>query len=129
MKYFVDNDISPRFAKMLVSLGVEIVALRDCIPSDTQDCDFLADLKKVHGADVFISNNTAQRTNPIESRLLKQSGVTSLYFMPFWSKLKFWPQAQWLLNHWEMLDGFAAGAAAGTCADIQSNRRCRTFHL
>jgi predicted nuclease of predicted toxin-antitoxin system len=39
VKYFLDNDISPRFAAMLRSLGVDVAALRDLMPADTKDRD------------------------------------------------------------------------------------------
>lgn len=129
MKYLFDNDISPHFAKMLHALHVDIVALRELMPANTKDCDFLADLQAKHGIDVFISNNSTQRTNPIERELLKASGVISLYLTPFWSNLTFWPQAKWLVYRWEQIDGFSKGVASGTCADLQQNGRSRIDHL
>ena len=129
MKYFLDNDISPKFAEMLRALDVNIVALREVMSPSTKDSEFLADLRRKFDVDVFISKDTSQRTNPIEAGLLKQSGVTSLYFNPFFGKLTVWPQAKWLVNHWEKLDGFVRGASVGTCADIQQNGRCKTFSL
>ncbi len=114
---------------MLRALDVDAVALRSVMPANTRDQDFLADLRTKYGVDVFISNNTAQRTNPIERVLLKQSGVISLYFNPFWGKLGKWPQAKWLVSHWQQIDGFAKGVAAGTCADLLQNGRSRTYNL
>lgn len=74
MKYMLDNDISPRFAEMLRPLGVNIVALREEMPADTKDSDFLGELKRKYEVDVWISNNTSQRTNLVEAQLLKSSG-------------------------------------------------------
>lgn len=124
-----DNDLSFRFARMLGALEVEIFALRDKLPQDTKDVDFLGDLRSKHGVDVFISANTAQRVNRIEARLLRQSGVTSLYLGPFWGKMRFWDQAKWLVKHWEQNDGFCRGAAQGACADLQQNGRARHYAL
>lgn len=114
---------------MLRALGVNVVALREVMPANTKDRDFLGDLKRKYGVDVFISNNTAQRTNEVEARLLKESGVTSPYFNPFWNKLKKWPAARWLINKWENIDNYASSAAPGSCADIQQNGRMRAFNL
>ena len=114
---------------MLRALGVNVVALREVMPANTKDRDFLGDLKRKYGVDVFISNNTAQRTNEVEARLLKESGVTSLYFNPFWNKLKKWPAARWLINKWENIENYASSAAPGSCADIQQNGRMRAFNL
>jgi hypothetical protein len=125
----LDNDISFRFADMLRALEVDIVALRKAMPSNTKDVDFLGELSSKHSVDVFISNNTAQRTNLAEVALLKSSGVTSLYFNKFWGKMKFWPQAVWLLRHWETIQDFSNSVTPGTCADIQSNGKLSVFHL
>ncbi|MDX1969310.1 MAG: hypothetical protein SFV23_19190 [Planctomycetaceae bacterium] len=129
MKYFLDNDISHRFALMLRALDVEVVALRDVMPASTPDKEFLGELKRKYGVDVFISNNTAQRTNQFEARLLRSSGVTSLYFGPFWSRLQFWDQAKWLVKHWEQIDGFCRGATQGTCADLKQNGRASIYNF
>ena len=128
MKYFFDNDISYRYAQMLRPLSVDVIALRDIYPEDIKDPDFLGKLKKDHGVDVFISNNTEQRRNAVESRLIRDSGVMAFYFDPFWSKLEFWDQALWLHRRWAMIDAFARSTAFGTCADIQQNGRCKTYH-
>lgn len=125
----LDNDISPRFAEMLRALEVDVVALREVMPANTKDQEFLGELHSKFGVDVFISNNTAQRTNQVEARLLKSSGVTSLYFGPFWGKMKFWQQAKWLVNRWELIENYAGSAVAGSCADIKQAGRMTAFHL
>lgn len=129
MKYLFDNNISPNYAHMLRALEVDVVALREVMPAHTKDPGFLADLRTKYAIDVFVSNDTSQRTNPIERALLKQSGVISLYFNPFWGKLKFWPQARWLVNHWEKIDGFTKGVAQGTCANLQQNGKSQIYPL
>ncbi len=129
MKYLLDNDVSFRFALMLRALDVDVWALREKLPQDTKDMDFLGDLRSKLGVDVFISANTAQRTNRIEAALLRQSGVTSLYLGPFWGKMVFWEQAKWLVKHWEQIEGFCRGAAQGACADLQQNGRARHYQL
>jgi hypothetical protein len=128
VKYFFDNDISYRFAEMLSALGVDAVALRHLYPTDVKDIAFLGELKTKHRVDVFISDDSAQRINPIEAALLRQSGVTCLHFNQFWGKLKFWQQAKWLVSHWEKIDGFARGVVAGTCADLKANGRAEFFN-
>jgi hypothetical protein len=125
----LDNNISFRFAAMLRALDVDIVALRNEMPSNTADVDFLGNLRTRYEIDVFVSGNTKQRTNPIERQLLKASGVTSLYFNPFFEKMGFWRQAAWLVNRWPTIDGFAKGVSLGTCADVQQNGRATIFPL
>jgi len=113
---------------MLRALDVEAIALQDKYPGNTDDSVFLADLK--NGAfDVFISNNTEQRRIPHERRLLKESGIISLYFNPFWSKMLLWEQATWIVTKWPKIEGFCEGTAKGTCADLQANGTARYFQL
>jgi len=112
---------------MLAALGVDIAAIRDEFHADVKDPEFL---EKFKGRDmVFISHNSKQTTNPIESRLLKKTNITALYLAPFWSKLGFWDQAAWLIRHWPTIDGFAKGAAKGTCAEIKHNGKSMIFQL
>lgn len=128
MKYFFDNDISTRLAKMLSALGVEAVHLRDVYPPDTKDVVFLADLAKGE-FDVFISNNSSQRRIPQEAALVKSAGIICLYFNPFWGRMKLWEQAHWLVKNWPKIDGFCLGAAKGTTADLQANGKASPFKL
>ena len=127
MKYVLDNDISYKLARMLAALGVDIEPIRDEFHADVKDPVFL---EQFTGRDlVFISHNTKQTTNPIESKLLKQANITVLYLAPFWSKMRFWDQAVWLVQHWPMIDGFATGAARGTCAEIKRNGKSMIFQI
>lgn len=127
MKYLFDNDISHKFAKMLDALDVEVVALRDEFPPDTKDPVFLAALK---GTDtVLVSANGAMRTNAIERKLLREANIISLYLGPFWGKMKFWQQAEWLVRRWPTIQGFAEGVTKGTCAEIKQNGKATIYPL
>jgi hypothetical protein len=125
LKYFFDNDVSYRFPRMLSALGVDAVALRDEQPQDIQDVDLLALLS---GKDVvFVSGDRKMIRRPAELRALKASGVTALFFGPFWPKLGFWPQAEWLVRRWPLIDGFANGVSKGTFAEIKQNGKSMIF--
>ena len=113
---------------MLRALEVNATALREKYAPSAKDDEFLRDLKNGE-FDVLISHNTKQRTNPLERRLLKESGVTSLYIGPFWGSLGFWAQATWLVKHWPTIEGFVKGVAKGACADIYQNGRARPYNL
>jgi hypothetical protein len=127
LKYVFDNDISYRLVDMLAALDVDAEPLRAEFPPDTKDPVFL---EKFSGREmVWISKNTKQTTNPIEGMLLKQAGITALYFGPFWNKMKFWQQAEWLVKHWPIIDGFAKGATKGTFAEIKRNGKSETFQI
>lgn len=112
---------------MLAAIEVPVVALRDEFSTDIQDPDLLRNLK---GTDyVFVSSDQRMRRNPIEASLLKQAGVTAIFFGPFWGKMTFWSQAKWLVTRWERIHGFVDGARKGTCAEVQQSGRSRVIPL
>jgi hypothetical protein len=80
---------------------------------------------------VFISTDTSQWTRIKEVRAIKDAGITTLYFRPFFQKmgLKSLAQAIWLMKSWPRIKGFAEGAERGTCAEIKQNGRAVPFNL
>jgi hypothetical protein len=127
VKYFFDNCISYRFADMLSALGVDAVALRSQFSPDIEDVDFLAQLTGT--GMVLMTADISQATRVQEARALKEAGVTTLFLGPFWSKLKFWDQAVWLVRRWPRIDGFASNVTKGTCAEIKQNGTALVFLL
>ena len=112
---------------MLKALEEDTVALRDEFPENIKDSDLF---EKLAGRQVvFITFDKRQRTRPLEVRALRKSGITALFFGPFWDGMSFWKQAEWLIRRWPLIRGFAQGVAMGTCAEIQQNGRARTFQL
>jgi len=127
VKYFLDNCISYRFADMLRALGVDIVALREEYPENTEDVELF---KKLHGRKlVFITTNTSQRTRLHEARALKASGVTSLFLAPFFEKMRFWDQAIWMVRYWPKITAFAEHMELGVCAEIKQNGTALIYPL
>lgn len=112
---------------MLAALDIDAEPLRAEFLPNTKDPVFL---EKFNGREmIWVSKNIRQTTNPIEAKLLKQAGITALYFGPFWNKMKFWQQAEWLLKYWPTIHGFANGAAKGTFAEIKRNGKSETFQI
>jgi hypothetical protein len=111
--------MSYRLANMLRALEVEITPLREEFPQGIIDVDLFAALK---GRDVtFIAPDRKQLTRDHEAKALIDSGMTALYLAPFWSKLERWPQAIWLVRHWQGIDNFACSTVRGTWAEIKQN--------
>lgn len=128
MKYFFDNCISYRYARMLAALEEhEVVALRDRFPADIEDVDFLP-LLKSEGF-VYITTDDRQKTRVREARAIREAGITALWLGRFWHRLTFWDQAKWLVSHWPKIDGYVLGVAVGTCAEVSQNGRSRPFTL
>ena len=78
---------------------------------------------------VFVSTDAKQLTREHEARALKQAGVTSLFFGPFFEKMLLWDQAAWLIRKWPTIKGFAEGVAPGTCAEIKQSGRALIYPL
>jgi len=112
---------------MLEALKVEIVSLRKEFHQDVKDIPLFHEL---HGRKLaFISTDTSQRTREHETRALKDDGVTSLYFAPFFMKMQFWAQATWLVRRWPDIDSFATSMDLGVCAEIKRNGSAIIYSL
>lgn len=125
MKYVLDNNISPRFAAMLRALDVDTIALREILPANTDDNVFLSHLSDR----TLITGDQHIRTRKIEATALKQSGVSAIFFAPFWPKLKFWGQAQWLVTKWPDIDRFVSSTSMGTYAVVQQGGAIRLIDV
>ena len=127
MKYFFDNCISYRYVDMLKALDVDAIALRSQFAESIKDVDLFEQLRG--SASVFISCDLSQRSSHLEAKALKESGVTALYFGPFWQKMSFWEQAAWLVAHWVRIDNLASGVVQGSFAEIKRNGKATFFPL
>lgn len=127
MKYFFDNCISYRFVDALRALDKDVTHLKREFAENVQDPEFLRELKNRH--DVYVTYDHKQRTRLAEAAAIKESGVTALWFGPFWGKMEFWPQAKWIITHWEQIERFAESVVPGTCAEIKQGGRAMVFHL
>src|SRR5262245_34387054 len=102
---------------MLKALDVDAVALRELFSQSIKDPDLF---KELHGSDVvYIAADRKQTTRIAEARALKDAGITALFMGPFWDRMPRWQQATWLVTKWPLIDGFAAGVAKGTCAELK----------
>lgn len=127
MTYLFDNCISPKLARMLRALGKDAWAVSEKYPANIQDIDLFA---KIKGQQlVFVTTDTHQRTRKAEAIALRNSGVTALFFGPFFPKMVFWPQAAWLVSRWPKIEGFIGGVSLGTCADVSQNGKSKPFVL
>jgi hypothetical protein len=125
LKYFLDNNISYKFAKMLAALDCDVVALRESFSTDITDEKLLTQLA---GRDiVFVTGDRMMLRRPQELQALKIAGISVLFLGPFWSKMGFWRQAEWWIRRWHLIDGFSRAAAKGTFAEVSQGGKCRPF--
>lgn len=117
---------------MIAALDVDCIALRDELPQNTKDPDlfqFLKKKKKTSKKLVFLSDDKSQLTREVEARLLKELRVTSIYFEPFWSKLRRWDQAIWLVKHWQTIEKFCESTEYGSCGRMKQRGKIEQFKL
>lgn len=119
MRYFLDNCISYRFALMLRALDVDIVALREELDLQTPDLGIFQHLSRSDR--IFISEDRKQLSRLCEASELKAAGISAIYFAPFWGKLRFWKQAEWLIRRWELIDNAQQALARGTVVEVKQN--------
>jgi hypothetical protein len=113
---------------MLASLEeFEVVALRDWFDPKIEDYDFLPRLREK--GFVYVTADDRQKTREREARAIREAGITALWLGPFWDRLDFWGQAKWIINRWQMVDGYVQGVATGTCAEVKQNGKSRPFTL
>lgn len=112
---------------MLRALGVHCDAQREIYPQDMKDISLFMALE---GKElVYVAADLRQLTRECEAIELKRCKITGIYFAPFWSKLKFWEQAAWLVKKWPTIDGFVTGVERGTCAEIKQNGRAHLLNV
>jgi len=62
-----------------------------------------------------------------QATLAAGAGLTAVFFGPFWSKMKMWPAAAWIVNKWDAIDSFARNAKVGACAEFNHNGKFSLF--
>lgn len=118
-----DNNLSPHFARMLQALDVDVRALRDEFPQDTDDTVWLPEIGRRGW--VLVTYDRGITTRPAEARALKDNSVTALILGRFWRTLRRWDQAVWLITNWPRIEAFVAQHPRGTVAELPHRGRPR----
>lgn len=121
--FFFDNNLSPHFAQMFQALGVDVRALRDEFPRDTDDTVWLPEIGRRGW--VLITYDRGIATRPAELQALKDNNVTALILGRFWRTLRRWDQAIWLITNWPRIEAFVARNPQGTVAEFPQRGRPR----
>jgi hypothetical protein len=111
---------------MLDALDVDIVALRDRFPANEPDIEIFNALAGSNY--VFVSQDRRQLTRVIEAEALRASGISAMYFGPFWSDLGFWNQAAYLLRFWPDWDTTLRTLTPGTIVEARQRGRLMTMN-
>lgn len=121
MTFFLDNMISPHFARALREVDKDVWALREHFDQDTPDTVWLPKLGAA--SSVLITLDRRISTRPIERETLSKSGIVALFIAPFFSKSSFlfWDQFVWLVRHWKGIEDTARGLERGACMLVKQN--------
>jgi hypothetical protein len=127
MIYFFDNNFSPRHAEILTLLGVQAKTLRDEFGAGIRDVDFLNRLHSTGWVPVTADRHILGRRP--EREALRASGVTALFFEPFWLKPDIRAQVAWFTKRWPEIDQFVAGCAPGTLIRVSQRGRLDMINI
>lgn len=117
MRFFVDNNISPRIAKALNALEErdrnEVVHLKQKFDQSVSDIQWLSSLGQ-EGHWVVLTCDRNILRNPHERAAWKESGLTVFFFKESYLKFSFWDQAWQLIKKWPEIKERAEKSDAGS---------------
>jgi hypothetical protein len=121
MRFFLDNMISPKFARALREVNKDVTALREKFAEETLDEEWIPKLAAL--SPVLMTLDRHIRTRPLERKVLSDAGITTLFLGPFFSKegFRFWDQFVWLVRRWSVIEETSAGLGKGSCMLVQQN--------
>ena len=95
MRFFFDNNLSPKLARsldVLVRPEHQVVHLKEKFPADTSDVNWMHSLAREPDW-VIISGDLQIRRNPHEVKAWQEAGHTTFFLKKGWIDLPFWDQA------------------------------------
>jgi len=126
--FFLDNMISPKFAKALRALGEDVYALRERFAEDTSDEEWL---RRIGGEGwPLVTADKHILSRPHELQALKEAEVTTFFLGPFFAtKTQFWDQAVWLIRNWPKLRQTAQTFKKGSCFSVSQRGKLRSLSV
>jgi predicted nuclease of predicted toxin-antitoxin system len=95
VRFFFDNNLSPKLAKslnVLVAPDHEVVHLKEKFPANTPDDIWMKGLARELDW-VIISGDNRITRNPHEVQAWRAAGHTTFFLKPGWTNYSFWVQA------------------------------------
>jgi hypothetical protein len=117
MKFFLDNNLSPKIAKALNNLvwpGHQVVHLKEKFSADISDQEWMRKLAEEDERWIIITADIHISRNQHEVRAWKQCGHTIFFLKPAWIMgANFWSQAQKLVHYFPDIITLATSAKQG----------------
>lgn len=122
MTFFFDNCLSPKVVRALRELGVDAKHLRDELPQNIKDTDWIPLVAAKGWA--AVTSDTAISRAPVEVDALVCSGLI-VFFMPStFAELDIWAQAHKLFKAWPEIEKIARRAKVGNAYQV-SMKNCK----
>ena len=115
MRFFVDNNLSPRVGRALhclVEPKHSVIHLKDRFPPDISDVDWMNALAAEEDW-IILSADTAISRNPHEIEAWKRAGHPIFFFKYSWLQQRLWEQASRLFHLFPEIMKFAEKARTG----------------
>lgn len=121
MRFFFDNNISPRIARAIGCLADfdrdQVVHLKEQFPSNTVDTVWIPALAEEKSW-IIVSGDSKIRTKPMEREAFARAGLTTFFFAKGWMNTSFWGQAALLVRWWPKIREQAGLAVSGSFFEI-----------
>jgi hypothetical protein len=122
LTFFFDNCLSPKVVRALRELGEDAKHLRDELPANTKDTDWIP-IAASKGW-VAVTSDLAMARVPVEVAALSRSGLI-VFFMPRgFQAVDIWTQAHKLFKAWPEIKKHAAAAKVGEAFQV-SMKNCK----
>jgi hypothetical protein len=116
VKFFLDNNLSPKLAKCLHVLTQpehEVVHLKELFAANTPDEVWMRALAAEKDW-VIVSMDTRITKNPHEIKAWREAGHTTFFLKKAWTHLGFWEQAQKFVKCFPDLSDAASRSPGGS---------------
>lgn len=121
MNFFLDNCLSPRYAKSLNALserdGHEVVHLVDKFPRDSTDPHWIRSLG-AEGDWAIVSGDTRIIKSKELRREWQAARLTAFFLASGWMKISYWDQITMLTRWWPRILSQAALVQRGTGFEV-----------
>lgn len=116
MKFFIDNNLSPKLARAMSALegehGDQVVHLREKFPQDISDENWMRSLSVDTDWFVITCDKRISK-KPHELKAWKESGLVVFFLKSGWLSIGFWDIAWQLIKKWDDIKDFAEKAKPG----------------
>lgn len=121
MRFFLDNNLAPRYADMLVALGVDAVALRRQYPQNADDLTWIPQVAQ--NGWIIITSDSEMNRRRAEKEALRQHGAIAFFLRDGFNNQIFWRKAKLLCKYWPTIEQLALKAKPGEMFDVMLNGR------